>query len=195
MEKPPAAVRAILFDLMGVLLFVRGDWPGDAAVDGVDGLIGGVTDDDSFREKAKTQLGISGEAFQAAIARIPEKYEPFPPLWESLPILREKLKLAIINNGTRLTFPYFDEKLKFSERFDAVLSSGAEGVRKPDPRIYRRACSRLNVEPRDCLFLDDSEANILGATAVGMQTILWKNREEGFGLFKARMQREGFRFR
>jgi HAD superfamily hydrolase (TIGR01509 family) len=194
MEKFPAPVRAILFDLMGVLLFVRGDWPGDAVVDGVDDLIGGVTDDDSFREKAKAQLGLSGDAFQAAVARIPEKYEPFPSLWESLPALRGKIKLGIINNGTRLTFPSFDEKLKFSERFDVVLSSGAEGIRKPDPRIYRRACSRLNVAARDCLFMDDSEANVLGAMAVGMQTILWKNREEGFRLFKARMHREGFSF-
>jgi HAD superfamily hydrolase (TIGR01509 family) len=192
MADTPNPLRAVLFDLMGVLLFVRRDWPGDAAVDAVDGLIGGVVDDDSFREKAKTQLDLPGAAFQTAIASIPEKYEPFSPLWDTLPVLRRKLKLGIINNGTRLTFPYFDAQLKFSERFDIVLSSGAEGVRKPDPEIYLRACSRLSVGPADCLFMDDSDSNISGAQAVGMQTILWKNRREGFRLFKARMKTEGF---
>ena len=183
--------RAILFDFMGVLLFLRGDYAGDKTVDAVDDMIGGVMDDEAFREAAMADLGFSAEEFERALSRIPDKYEAFPPLWNLLPDLRKSYKLGIINNGTRLTFPYFDAKLKLSEKFDVILSSGAEGVRKPDPEIYLRASRRLEVEPRLCLFMDDSETHIRGAQEVGMQTIHWKNREEGFRLFREKLQADG----
>jgi HAD superfamily hydrolase (TIGR01509 family) len=183
MTIPNSGLKAVLFDLMGVLLFLRGDYAGDAIVDAVDDMIGGVVDDDAFRKAAIAAVKIDGGEFERVLSRIPDKYEAFPPLWKLLPDLRKKYKLGIINNGTRLTFPYFDATLKMSEKFDIVLSSGAEGVRKPDPDIYLRASRRLDVEPRRCLFMDDSKTNVDGALRVGMQTVLWPNREEGFQRF------------
>jgi len=181
-------LQAILFDLMGVLLFRRGDYPGDKTVDAVDDLIGGGVDDDAFRKAAMSGLNLDREAFEKVLSRIPDKYEPYPPLWGLLPDLRNHIKLGIINNGTRLTFPYFDAKLNLTSTFDVILSSGAEGARKPDPEIYLRAARRLGVESERCLFMDDSKINVDGARAVGMQTVLWSNREEGFRLFQERIK-------
>ena len=104
-------IQAILFDFMGVLLFLRDDYPGEKTVDAVDDMIGGVVDDDAFRNAAEEKLSLSGEEFQKVLARIPEKYEPYPPLWDLLPSLRKQYKLGILNNGTRLTYPYFDAEL------------------------------------------------------------------------------------
>jgi HAD superfamily hydrolase (TIGR01549 family) len=187
MSIPNAGLKAVLFDLMGVLLFLRGDYAGEKTVDAVDGMIGGVVDDDMFRKAAIAALKIDGGAFESILSRIPGKYEAFPPLWKRLPDLRKKYKLGIINNGTRLTFPYFDETFKMSETFDVILSSGSEGVRKPDPEIYLRACGRLNVAPDQCLFMDDSTANIEGARQTGMQTVYWPDRDEGFRRFQERI--------
>jgi HAD superfamily hydrolase (TIGR01509 family) len=186
-------IKAILFDFMGVLLFLRKDRPGEKTVDAVDDMIGGVTDDGAFRKTVADRLEIGEEEFQKILSRVPEKYEAYPPLWDLLPVLRKKLKLGIINNGTRLTFPYFDAKFKLSKLFDVVLSSGAEGVRKPDADIYLRAARRLDVRPRDCLFMDDSEANIRGAQAAGMQTVLWPDREEGFRRFLQVLESNGMK--
>ncbi len=183
MKTGTPGIEAVLFDFMGVLLFLRSDYAGDKTIDAVDDMIGGVVDDEIFRSAVLENMKIGEEEFQRILSRIPDKYEAHPPLWELLPTLRKKIKLGIINNGTRLTFPYFDAKLNLSERFDAILSSGAEGVRKPDLEIYLRASRRLGVEPRRCLFMDDSEANIQGAQQAGMQTLLWKNREDGFQRF------------
>lgn len=55
--------------------------------------------------------------------------------------------------------------------FDTVVESCVEGVRKPDPRIYRIACDRLQVEPETCIFLDDLGVNLKPARAMGMTTI------------------------
>jgi putative hydrolase of the HAD superfamily len=55
--------------------------------------------------------------------------------------------------------------------FDFVLESSKEGVRKPDPRFYERACARLHVEPGQCVFLDDLGVNLKSARELGMTTI------------------------
>ncbi|HRD29857.1 MAG TPA: HAD-IA family hydrolase, partial [Caulobacter sp.] len=45
------------------------------------------------------------------------------------------------------------------ELFDAVIESSKAGVRKPDPRIYQMMCELLDVEPADCVYLDDLGIN------------------------------------
>lgn len=55
--------------------------------------------------------------------------------------------------------------------FDVVVESSVEGIRKPDPAIYRLACERLDVEPDRCVFLDDLGINLKPARAMGMHTI------------------------
>ena len=63
------------------------------------------------------------------------------------------------------------------ELFDAVVESSLEGVRKPEPEIYRRALARLSdavgrpVEPSDCAYLDDLGINLKPARAMGMHTV------------------------
>lgn len=55
--------------------------------------------------------------------------------------------------------------------FDTIVESSIEGVRKPNPRIYEIACSRLEVTPSECVFLDDLGVNLKSARAMGMVTI------------------------
>jgi putative hydrolase of the HAD superfamily len=55
--------------------------------------------------------------------------------------------------------------------FDLVVESSVEGVRKPDPEIYRIACDRLGVDCAEAIFLDDLGINLKPAKALGMQTI------------------------
>ena len=46
-----------------------------------------------------------------------------------------------------------------------------EGIRKPEPEIYRRAVQRLGVDPGSCAYLDDLGVNLKPARAMGMHTI------------------------
>ncbi len=55
--------------------------------------------------------------------------------------------------------------------FDLVLESSKEGIRKPNPAFYRRACERLGIEPFNAVFLDDLGINLKPAKALGMTTI------------------------
>ncbi len=57
------------------------------------------------------------------------------------------------------------------DRFDVIVESSKVGVRKPEPRFYEIACRLLDVQPADCVFLDDLGINLKPAAAMGMTTI------------------------
>ncbi|GII53339.1 hypothetical protein Pth03_17280 [Planotetraspora thailandica] len=52
--------------------------------------------------------------------------------------------------------------------FDAVVISGEVGMRKPEPRIFHHALGLVGLEPEQCVFIDDIEANIQAAEALGI---------------------------
>lgn len=56
-------------------------------------------------------------------------------------------------------------------RFELVIESSIEGVRKPDPAIYQLACDRLGLAATDCVFLDDLGVNLKPARGLGMGTV------------------------
>ena len=60
----------------------------------------------------------------------------------------------------------------FGDLFDAVVISAEVGMRKPEERIFLHAAGLLGLPPGECVFIDDVEANITAAQAVGMTAIL-----------------------
>lgn len=57
------------------------------------------------------------------------------------------------------------------ETFDAIIESSKAGLRKPDPRIYQMMCELLQVDPRNCVYLDDLGINCKPAAGLGMTAI------------------------
>ena len=55
--------------------------------------------------------------------------------------------------------------------FDVIVESSVEGIRKPNPEIYRMACARMGVEPSQSVFIDDLGINLKPARAMGMTTV------------------------
>ena len=57
------------------------------------------------------------------------------------------------------------------ELFSHVIESSKVGIRKPDPEIYKMACTALDVGAERMVFLDDLGVNLKPARALGMATI------------------------
>jgi 2-haloacid dehalogenase len=73
----------------------------------------------------------------------------------------EKFALA------RLHYDFFD-------LFDGIVVSGAEGVLKPDLRIFQRFLRRYNLKAQECIFVDDNSDNIAAASSLGMSGIHYR---------------------
>jgi putative hydrolase of the HAD superfamily len=61
---------------------------------------------------------------------------------------------------------------QFPDLFDAWVISAEVGMRKPEPEIFLHAADLLGLPPRQCVFIDDLEANIQAAGALGMTGVL-----------------------
>jgi putative hydrolase of the HAD superfamily len=71
---------------------------------------------------------------------------------------------ALLSNAFGLDYPRED----WPTLFDVTVISDEVGLRKPDPAIYLLTCTRLGVDPRDAVFVDDLEPNVAAAEALGM---------------------------
>lgn len=76
-----------------------------------------------------------------------------------------------ITNFSSPKFTLSKQRYPFLNGFDGTIVSGDERVLKPEPEIYNLLLSRYGLTAEDCIFIDDSKANVEGARAVGMHAI------------------------
>jgi len=84
--------------------------------------------------------------------------------------LKPEFKTAIISDAFLDAREAVQERLN-RDTFDVMVFSSEEGVRKPDPEIFRRALSRLGVAAEEAIFVDDVPSNVRGARAMGIHAI------------------------
>lgn len=172
-------IKAILFDLVGVLVFKKEEYISttldEINASKIEKLFNHI-DDQKLLDDIKTQLNLTDEEIKTALPCIPSKFELYPPLWTKLPKLKKKYRIAVVNNGNAIALDHWNSQFDFNI-FDLFVNSGLEGVRKPEAEIFIRTCQRLKVKPGECLFMDDSLENIESARKLGMQVIWW-NKED-----------------
>lgn len=79
---------------------------------------------------------------------------------------------AVFTNAPRHHAAQVLRLLALADAFEAVLTlEDLNLLPKPDLRAYQTATSRLGIEAADCLFVDDTRANLLGASRAGMRTV------------------------
>lgn len=71
----------------------------------------------------------------------------------------------------RPQYPFFDW-------FEDIVLSGEVFIVKPDPRIYQILLERIGRPASECIFIDDSLANVDGAQRVGIQTIHYRTPDQ-----------------
>lgn len=94
---------------------------------------------------------------------------------EAVPTLRELeargLAIGLVSDCTQELVEQWPE-LTVAPYVDVPVFSVVEGVKKPDPVIFRTVCQRLGVAPADCVYVGDGDSRELpGAAAVGMHPI------------------------
>jgi putative hydrolase of the HAD superfamily len=78
------------------------------------------------------------------------------------------VRVGLLSNSWGNTYP----RDRIAAAFDHVVISGEVGLRKPQPEIYRLALDGLGVPAGAAVFVDDAEANLVGARRVGLRTVL-----------------------
>ncbi|HNQ94009.1 MAG TPA: HAD family phosphatase [Anaerolineales bacterium] len=76
-----------------------------------------------------------------------------------------------LSNWSAETFPFAREKYDFFDLFDDMVISAEVRAIKPEPEIYRILLDKIGKPASECLFIDDSLANIEQAKRMGFVTI------------------------
>lgn len=145
---------------------------------------GSVWKDQVYR-RLVTQLGIESlgwqELFEDFEAEITSHYLPFPNLPASLAELARNYRFGLISNG-RTDFQLRTiAALGIGEFFHVILISEAEGLRKPDPRIFHRALQRLELAPAEAVYVGDHPVTDVEAARNAGMLGIWKRNPDFSG--------------
>jgi putative hydrolase of the HAD superfamily len=111
-------------------------------------------------------------------------YDLFPKLSVSLPHARETLKalqargltLGLVTNGKSEIQNRKVDALELCDFLDLIVVSEDVGVKKPDPRIFRIALERLQLEASEVWMVGDHPVNdVFGARGAGLIGVWLKN--------------------
>jgi putative hydrolase of the HAD superfamily len=119
------------------------------------------------------------ELLQDYISEFKNHCVPFANLTTMLEELkRYRIQIGMITNGYGQFQMNHIKALEIEKYFDVILISEWEGIKKPDPQIFKRALQQLNVSPNQSLFVGDHPYNdVKAAQSVGIKGIWKKDRQ------------------
>lgn len=180
----PAPVRAVLFDMDGVLVFSEDAWfsvfnetltgfghrpVSRAEFDAIYGN-GAAADRDAYMtERTVTEI-------DAAYARLFEQHlGEIRPNREAVPVLAQLRRRGIRTSvATNTTAPLARRVLALHgllPLLDATASADEAGEGKPDPAVVRLAADRVGTPLAECLFVGDSRFDAAAALAAPVRFV------------------------
>lgn len=110
------------------------------------------------------------DAFKAA-------YVPRDGMFSIAASLQENgYRTAVLSNTEVPAMQYFHQQRY--DMFDVLVFSCAEGVKKPDRKIYELILGKLGSQPEQSVFIDDNPEYINGAKEAGINTVLFQNIDQ-----------------
>lgn len=84
------------------------------------------------------------------------------------------IRTALLSNS------WGDQYLRdgWQDMFDVVVISGEVGMRKPEPAIFEYTLAELGLPSGSCVFVDDHQANIRAAAALGLVAVWHQEYEQ-----------------
>lgn len=105
--------------------------------------------------------------------------------------LRPRVKTGILSNSFVGAREREQAAYGFEDMCEVLVYSHEVGCMKPDARIYRLVCERLGVDPGQAVFLDDVQANVDGARAVGMRAVRFLSTSQAIADLEAHLANLG----
>ena len=111
------------------------------------------------------------------------------PVWPGIQLLQEcakmknkdgtkKHRLFVFSNWDHISFDIFKKKhVRIFNMFEEIVISGHIKRVKPSHDMYDYLMETYNIDPHDCVLIDDQSMNTNSARRYGMQAALIRNRD------------------
>lgn len=101
-----------------------------------------------------------------------EALDPNPGMIDLIrEVRRDGTRTALLTNNVKEWESTWRSMMPIGELFETVVDSAFANCRKPDPRIYQLTLERVQLEPGQCIFIDDMEINVEAARELGFHGV------------------------
>ncbi len=112
------------------------------------------------------------DAFNNMFSEITPMKEIVSTLWE-----QRKYNLFLLSNTSPLHWDYVKKNFEFVNLLDKFGLSYELKSLKPEKEIYERVIEHFEVNPEECLFIDDLPENCSSAEKFGIKTIVYNKHD------------------
>lgn len=127
---------------------------------------------DEATARAVERTDVDEPIVAAAFAAVAPSLQPIPESVALLADLRQAgYPLYALSNMGAVSAAWLANNMTFWPWFQGRLISAEEHLVKPEAAIFERLCSRFGLKAVECIFIDDSQANVEAARQLGMQAI------------------------
>ena len=103
---------------------------------------------------------------------VQEQLEVMPGLYKSLNFFKKNgYPIALASSGAKQYIGLVLKKFNLENYFNVIISGDDVSKGKPDPEPYLVAAKKLDLDPADCLVLEDATNGIESAKAAGCKCI------------------------
>jgi putative hydrolase of the HAD superfamily len=131
--------------------------------------------EDAIRRAAQ-RTDIAPAEITRLLAAVPPSLVPIPDTVDLLYRLNARgYPLYCLSNMGFASIEYLERTHRFFEVFSGAVISCRLKLCKPEPAIYEHALKTYDLKPQDTVFIDDVEANVVGAARLGIRTVRFEN--------------------
>lgn len=136
---------------------------------------GVITEEEAINKICSRSNG-NGELIRLAMDNWYEMLTPIEHIVDTLKKLKGKgYKIYYLSNFHELAFEDVTKKYEFFKCFDGGVVSFKEKLLKPEKDIFNKLIERYKIDPKESVFIDDTDENVEQAKKLGFQTIHFKN--------------------
>jgi len=135
----------------------------------------GCTEADMWEEFRKRSGVTAGDAVLRDM--VLSRFVVRPSMLKTTADLKEKGYRTAMLTDQAGWLKELDAKTPFLHLFDPVINSWDTGKTKKDPTSFTDLAAAVGLPPEEILFIDDNEGNVERASAMGLNTILFKDME------------------
>lgn len=123
-----------------------------------------------YSEEEKQKMAtLKNEYYKELIKRLTPD-DILPGVMKNLEELKKNgIKIAIGSSSKNT--PIILRQIGLSEYFDAISDGNNIAKSKPDPEVFLKAAEMLNINPNNCLIVEDADAGIEAGKNAGMKTL------------------------
>ena len=128
-------------------------------------LLGNKVDDEELVKRAYLKEHYYREM-------VKDKLEPLPGVIELIRNLKDKkFKLAVGSSGPPENVELLLNSLQVKKYFEIIITADDVSNSKPAPDVFLIAAKRLQINPKNCIVIEDAPVGIEAAIRAGMKSI------------------------